>query len=70
MLGHRARAIVKALKKDKTIKKVPDCIRKPIPDFELKGQQALEIANRKPKYGRAMTNINPLKEDRLFPFLL
>ena len=79
MLVHRTRTIVKALKKDKTIKKnVPDCIRKPIPDFgkdvyapsgAYRTSETIELTHRKPK-GRAMSNNTPMKEATLFPFLL
>ena len=73
MMGHRARAIAKALKKDKTIKKVPDCIRKPLPDFECYDKALISLTtHRKPTFHRNQGRVIK-KEDteaRLFPFLL
>ena len=69
MMGHRARAIAKALKKDKTIKKVPDCIRKPLPDFECYDKALISLTtHRKPTQGRVIKKEDT--EARLFPFLL
>ena len=61
MMGHRARALAKALKNDKTIKKVPN--------FECYDKALISLTTHRKPQSRIIKKKEET-ESRLFPFLL